>query len=91
MIYVAETTHVLGPTAWLKVGWHGACRCWGWRRRCRGGQGGRRRRGARACGRTSGDGFDTIRIPEHQISAIGIESRVQCKELGRSQIKFCFH
>ena len=83
MIQVAETTHVLGPTAWLKVGCHGARRCWGWRHRCRGGRGGRRWGG--------GDGFDAICLPEDQISAIGIEFRVQCEELGLSQIKFCFH
>ena len=91
MIRVTEATHVLGPTAWLKVGWHGARRCWSLRRRCRGGQGGRHRRGTRACGRTSGDGFDTIRISKDEVSAVGIEFRVQCEKLGLSQIEFCFH
>ena len=50
-----------------------------------------RRRRTRAGGSTGGDGLDTIGIPEDKVSAVGVEFRVQCQELGLSQIEIGFH
>ena len=40
---------------------------------------------------TSGNGRDTISIPQDEVSTIRIKFRIQCKELGRCQMEFSFY